>query len=85
MKSREASAPGGEKAAMLRGSVQSIAMQAPQDSSPELVPLICTSLSGVLLAGLLLASGLAEITLVVPRLVGAGDAPEPAVQRTSQR
>ncbi len=64
-------------------------MQAPEDrsleqGSPELVPLICGSLSGLLLAGLLLALGLAQISMVLPQVIGAGEAPEPASQQASR-
>ncbi|KEF41786.1 MAG: hypothetical protein ER33_09555 [Cyanobium sp. CACIAM 14] len=62
-----------------------MAMQAPHDSSPDLVPLVCASVSGFLLAGLLLAAGVERISQVIPRLVGAGEAPEPVPTQPSRR
>jgi hypothetical protein len=47
----------------------------------DVVPLICGSVSGVLLAGLLLASGLERISLGVPQLLGTGEAHEPVAER----
>lgn len=85
MKVGEAATSQGETPVMIREPIRLMAMQAPQDSSPELVPLICGSLSGFLLAGLLLASGLAQISLVMPQLIGAGEAPEPAAERSLRR
>ncbi len=85
MKVGEAAPSPGETPVKLRASIRLMAMQAPQDCSPELVPLICGSLSGFLLAGLLLASGLAQISLVMPQLIGAGEAPDPAVERGLRR
>jgi hypothetical protein len=69
---------------MLVAAFRSVAMQAPQDSSPDLVPLICGILSGFLLAGMLLASGLARLSLAMPQLIGAGEGPEPRVERTTR-
>jgi hypothetical protein len=60
------------------------AMQAPLDSEPDLVPLICGSLSGLLLAALLLASGLVRIGVGVPLLVGSGD-PNDATRTMASR
>lgn len=71
-------------AAMLDAVTPLRAMQAPLDSEPDLVPLICASLSGVLLAGLLLASGLVRIGVGVPLLVGSGD-PHDATRTTASR
>lgn len=58
-------------------------MQAPSDNNPDLLPLICGGLSGFLLAGMLLASGLAKISLGVPLLVGS-DASEAPGERASR-
>ncbi len=59
-------------------------MQAPQDSEPDLVPLIGGSLSAFLLAGLLLASGLVRIGMGVPLLLVSGD-PHEATRSTASR
>ncbi len=52
-----------------------------EDAHTDVVPLICGSVSGVLLAGLLLASGLERISLGVPQLLGTGEAHEPVAER----
>jgi hypothetical protein len=52
-----------------------------EDAHTDVVPLVCGSVSGVLLAGLLLASGLERISLGVPQLLGAGEAHEPVAER----
>jgi hypothetical protein len=59
-------------------------MQAPLDSEPDLVPLIGGCLSGILLAGLLLASGLVRIGVGVPLLVGHGE-PHDTTRTTASR
>jgi hypothetical protein len=61
------------------------AMQAPPHNHPEVVSLICGSLSGMLMAGLLLAAGLERVSLGVPQLLGAGEAPEPVAERQALR
>ncbi len=52
-----------------------------EDAHTDVLPLICGSVSGVLLAGLLLASGLERISLGVPQLLGTGEAHEPVAER----
>jgi hypothetical protein len=65
--------PGNGAAARLDAVTLLQAMQAPLDSEPDLVPLIGGSLTGLVLAALLLASGLVRIGVGVPLLVGSGD------------
>jgi hypothetical protein len=60
-------------------------MKAPQHSSPDVVSLICGSLSGMLMAGLLLAAGLERVSLGVPQLLGDGETPEPIAERQALR
>ena len=76
--------PGNGSSAILGAVALLRAMQAPLDSEPDLVPLICGSLSGLLLAGLLLASGLVRIGLGVPLLVGNGE-PHDATRTMASR
>ncbi len=84
MKPDEGVRSGTPSAAMLAPVTLLRAMQAPLDSEPDLVPLICGSLSAVLLTGLLLASGLVRIGVGVPLLVGSGD-PHDASRPTASR
>jgi hypothetical protein len=55
------------------------------EGSSDLIPLICGSVSGLFVAGLLMASGLARISLGVPQLLGVHEAPEPVAARASLR
>lgn len=48
------------------------------------MPVICGSLAAVLLAGLLLASGLVRIGVAVPLLIGSGE-PHDATRTTAPR
>jgi hypothetical protein len=57
-------------------------MQAPQEKSTELMPLVCGSASGLLLAGLLLATGIVQITRGLPLLIGSGEHPQTAAGRS---
>jgi len=73
VKSCERVLSGSLNAAMLVAVTPRRAMQAPLESNPDVVPLICGCLTGILLAGLLLASGLVRIGVGVPLLVGNGE------------
>ncbi len=75
---------GNPSAAMLDAVTSQRAMQAPLNSEPDLVPVICGSLAAVLLAGLLLASGLVRIGVAVPLLIGSGE-PHDATRTTALR